>query len=99
MRVAQIVTASLRGVSDSACRYMDKVVVILEDTDRKGAQAFSRRVINEMKSELLDKLNIQLDKHLNILTAVAVYPEDADNVNDLMFQVTDVSRNFIKAVA
>jgi len=99
MRVAHIVTASLRGVSDTACRYMDKVVVVLEDTDRKGAQAFTRRVLNEMKSELLEKFNIQIDKHVNVLTAVSVYPEDADNVNDLMYQVTDVSRNFIKAVA
>jgi len=99
MKVAQVVTSSLRGVSDSACRYMDKVVVLLEDTDRKGAQAFTRRVITGLKSELLEKLNLQMDRHLNVLTAVAVYPEDADNVADLMYQVTDVSRNFIKAVA
>lgn len=99
LRVAQIVTASLRGVSDSASRYMDKVVVVLEDSDRKGAQAFARRVIAELKAELLEKLNIQINKHINILTAIAIYPEDADNVNDLMFQVTDVSRNFLKTVA
>jgi KaiC/GvpD/RAD55 family RecA-like ATPase/GGDEF domain-containing protein/DNA-binding NarL/FixJ family response regulator len=99
MRVAQIITASLRGASDCASRYMDKVVVVLEDSDRKGAQAFARRVIGELRAELLDKLNLQLEKHVNVLTAIAVYPEDADNVNDLMYQVTDVSRNFLKTVA
>ncbi len=99
LRVAQIVTSCLRGVSDSTSRYMDKVVVLLEDSDRKGAQAFARRVVSELKTGLLEKLNIQVDKHINVLSAIGVYPEDADNVNDLITEVTDVPRNFLKTVA
>lgn len=99
MKVARVVVGSLRGVRDVGCRYMDKVVVLLEESDRKGAQAFARRVTNEMKVELAEKLNLQIDKHINVLTAIAVYPEDADNVAELLSQVTDVSRNFLKSVA
>lgn len=99
LKVAQIISSCLRGVSDTTSRYMDKVVVLLEDSDRKGAQAFARRVVNELKSGLLEKLNIQVDKHVNILTAIGVYPEDADNVNDLIVEVTDIPRNFLKTVA
>jgi len=99
LKVAQIISSCLRGVSDNTSRYMDKVVVVLEDSDRKGAQAFARRAVNELKSGLLEKLNIQVDKHVNILTAIGVYPEDADNVNDLITEVTDVPRNFLKTVA
>ncbi len=95
-KVAQVVMSSLRGLDDKACRYMDKVIVILEDTDSQGARAFANRVVNELKSELSEKLNIQIGKHLNILTAVTVFPEDGDNINDLIYQVTDVSRNFLK---
>ncbi|MDP8238077.1 MAG: ATPase domain-containing protein [Candidatus Hatepunaea meridiana] len=94
--VAQIITSSLRGINDSACRYMDKVVVLLEDTERDGALAFANRVINELSEELGHKYSIQVGRHLNVLTATSIYPEDGDNVNDLMSQVTDVSKNFVK---
>ena len=99
LKVAQIITSCLRGVSDSTSRHMDKVVVLLEDSDRKGAQAFARRVAGELKTGLLEKLNIQVDKHINLLTAIGIYPEDADNVTDLITEVTDVPRNFLKTVA
>lgn len=95
-KVAKIITSSLRGLNDKACRYMDKVIVILEDTDNKGSRAFSNRVIGELREELGKKLGLQIGKHLNILTAITVYPEGGDNINDLIFQVTDVSRNFTK---
>lgn len=96
--VAISVTNSLRGLNDYACRYMDKIVVMLEEGSRDGAQAFARRVTNELRTDLVSRLNLQLNKHFHILTAVAVYPEDGDNVNDLLSQVTDVSRNFVKSI-
>ena len=95
-RVAQIITSSLRGLNDSACRYMDKIVISLEDTNRKGAKAFANRVITDLNEELSKKLDLVIGKHFNILTAIATYPDESDNVNDLMAQVTDVSRNFVK---
>jgi len=95
-RVSQIITSSLRGLNDSACRYMDKIVVSLEDTSHDGAKAFATRVTNDLKEELSKKLDLTVGKHLNILTAVATYPDESDNVDDLMALVTDVSRNFVK---
>ncbi len=96
-KVASIVQSTLRGLDDSTCRYMDKVVVLLEDTEKASATAFIRRVVAELKSELASQMNIYIGKHLNILSAVVSYPEDSDNGDDLMFQVTDVSRNFVKS--
>ncbi len=98
-RVAMNVTDSLRGINDFACRYMDKIVVLLEDGSKEGAQAFARRVTNELQIDLSEQLNLQLNKHFHILTAVAIYPDDANNVNDLMSHVTDVSKNFVKSIS
>ncbi|MFH0765322.1 MAG: ATPase domain-containing protein [Calditrichota bacterium] len=95
-RVASLITASLRGMNDSAARYMDKIVVLLEDTDREGAQAFARRVVKQLKVDLSTLLNVQVGRHINILTAFGTYPVDADNVTDLIAQVTEISRNFVK---
>jgi len=95
--ITNVVTASLRGLNDSTCRYMDKVIVLLEDTDPVGAKAFASRVIDDLKQELSNKLNIQIGRHLNILNAFSSYTGENDSANDLWAQVTtDVSRNFIK---
>ncbi len=95
-KVAAIVQSSIRGLDDVACRYMDKVVVILDNTDKPGAAAFIRRVVIELKNELAAQMNLIVGRHLNILTAVSAFPDDGDNADELMFQVTDVSRNFVK---
>lgn len=95
--ITKVVLASLRGMNDSTCRYMDKVVVLLEDTDPGGAKAFANRVIKDLKIELEDRLNIQMGKHLNVLVAFAGYTGEGDDPNLLWSQVTtDASRNFIK---
>lgn len=98
-KIATIITISLRGVNDIACRHMDKTVVLLENTDRAGAEAFARRVAKQIKDELATKFNIQLGREMHLLTAFSVYPDDANNANDLFRQVTDVTRNFIKNIA
>lgn len=97
-KVARVAYTSMRGLNDRVSRYMDKVVVLLDDSEKEGARAFAKRVINETKAELSTKLNLQIGKHLNILTAIVSYPEDGDNVQDLLPQVTDVSRNFVKSI-
>jgi len=95
-RIAVNVQTSLRGINDNACRYMDKVVVLLENSDKEGSRAFTRRVIKELRTELQSKLNLQVGKHLNILSAILTFPEDGEVADELMHQVTDVSRNFVK---
>ncbi len=95
-KVASVITSALRGTNDSACRYMDKVVVLLEDTDEQGAKAFSNRILKVLREEMASKLDIQIGKHLNLLTASALFPHDGEVANELMTQVTDVSRNFVK---
>ncbi|MDK9699757.1 MAG: hypothetical protein OEM52_06415 [bacterium] len=93
-RIASIIGSSLRGLNDTATRSMDKVVVLLEDCDRDGAEAFTRRVFGEVKAEISARLNIQLGKHLLISNAIAVFPQDGDNVQDLLGFVTESARNF-----
>lgn len=93
-KVANIISISLRGANDRACRSMDKVIVLLEDCDKEGAEAFVRRVFQEMKTEIQSKLNIQIGKHLMISNAIAVYPKDGTDVQTLISHVTDFSRNF-----
>ncbi|MBD3167390.1 hypothetical protein GF324_12385 [bacterium] len=90
-KVAGITTNSLRALNDRTGRYMDKVLVLLENTDREGAASFTNRVVNDLKEELQTRLGIEVGKQVNILTASAVYPDDGDNVNSLMVQVTDVA--------
>ncbi|MCX7835484.1 MAG: hypothetical protein N2450_05375 [bacterium] len=93
-KVANIISVSLRGANDRACRSMDKVIVLLEDCDKEGAEAFVKRVFHEMKSEIQAKLNIQIGKHLMISNAIAIYPKDGSDVQTLISHVTDHSRNF-----
>ncbi len=93
-RMAGIVGNAMRGLNDSACRSMDKIVVLLENCDREGADAFVARVTADVKTELGDKLGVQLGRHLVISKAMAMYPEDADNVQDLLSRVTETTRNF-----
>lgn len=97
-KVSQVVQSSLRGLDDSTCRYMDKVVAMLEDSEIVGAQAFARRIIRELSAELYTQLNLQVGKHLNILTAIRSFPEHADNGDELMEQVTNISTNFVKTI-
>lgn len=93
-KVAELISISIRGVNDRACRSMDKVVVLLEECDKEGADAFVKRVFIEMKTEIESKLSIQIGKHLLISNAIAVYPKDGNDVQTLVSFVTDQSRNF-----
>ena len=93
-KLSAIVGHSMRGLNDNICRSMDKIVVMLENCDREGGDIFVARVTADVKSELCDKLGIQLGKHLIVSKALAIYPEDADNVQDLLMRVTETSRNF-----
>ena len=96
-QVSKVAISSLRGMNDAACRYMDKVVILLENSEKEGAKAFERRVLRELKRELHEKLNLIVGTHLNVLTAIIVFPQDGDVPDELMHQVTDVSRNFVKS--
>jgi len=97
-RVAMIAQGSLRGINDYASRYMDKVVVLLDDTDKTGARAFEKRVVKDLRSELNSQLNLQIGKHLNVLGAKMTFPEDGSDADELMHQVTDVSSNLTKLI-
>ncbi|MBM3326588.1 MAG: response regulator [Calditrichaeota bacterium] len=98
-RVAEAVMNSLRGLNDRACRYMDKIVVLLENSDANGARAFANRVLAELRSALLKRMNLQVGRNINVLTAVSIYPQDANNAVDLLHSVTEVSRNFVKTIS
>ncbi|MDP8229342.1 MAG: hypothetical protein P9M15_07815 [Candidatus Electryoneaceae bacterium] len=95
-RVGITVINSLRSLNDAACRHMDKIVVLLENSTNEGAISFAKRVVADLNNSLSVELNLQPNRHFHILTAVTAYPDDADNVNDLMSQVTDVSRNLVR---
>jgi KaiC/GvpD/RAD55 family RecA-like ATPase/CheY-like chemotaxis protein len=97
-RVAMISQSTLRGMNDYASRYMDKVVILLDDTDKVGARAFEKRVIKELRTELFSQLNLQIGKHLNVLGAKMTFPEDGNDADELMHQVTDVSSNLTKLI-
>ncbi|MBM3328716.1 MAG: response regulator [Calditrichaeota bacterium] len=97
--VAGAVSLSLRGLNDRACRYMDKIVVLLEHSDQTGARAFANRVVNELKGELQRRMSLQLGRNINVMTAIAVYPGDGNNAAELLHAVTEVTRNFVKATA
>lgn len=97
-QISSIVQSSLRGLNDSTCRIMDKVVVILESSEKEGARAFANRISKELKNEIKSRLNLILGRDINILSAIVTYPEDGTVADQLMHQVTDVSRNFVKYV-
>ena|GEM_PF-1574904 len=97
-RAGAVITGALRGANDVACRNMDKIVVQLENCNKAGANAYTQRAINDIKDNISTTLGLQYNRHFYILFAVAVFPEDGDNGNDLLYQVTDVSKNFIKSI-
>ncbi len=98
-QVGEVVVGSLRGINDRACRYMDKIVILLENTDINGARAFMGRVLGELRSSLFRRLNLQVGRSINVLSAMSIYPRDAGDAVELLHSVTEVSKNFVKTIS
>jgi diguanylate cyclase (GGDEF)-like protein len=82
--IAQLIKVEVRDIDISARYGGEEFVLILTETDKRGAWKVAERIRKKIEDHKFPHGQVQPQRRLTVSIGVASYPEDADNRKDLV---------------